>query len=285
MTVKTRSALRFSAAVVTSTLVLCLLLSVLMRHAWADGVADGRAAIAAAHDPTTDPAAYGQDVVTLYRGGQWVALGLALFAGSFSALRFAARRWSMTGIGAFAVYLAAAIGIGGATLAMLIKLGSVDPQILGSVAVSVALVVFRLPDGEPAPPRESQGGFARLVVMVAIALGAAALLSSCRTPAAQSAKVSIVNCARDGVADLAADLAPAVETILTGDTPSWRDQLDAILTVGKDAGACAVQSVGLDLARRAAQLVGIHAEGQEATGAANAREYLESRHVVFEVAR
>jgi L-alanine-DL-glutamate epimerase-like enolase superfamily enzyme len=102
---------------------------------------------------------------------------------------------------------------------------------------------------------------------------------------AQSARVSIVNCARAGVADLAADLAPAVETILTGDTPSWRDQLDAILTVGKDAGACAVQSVGLDLARRAAQLVGIHAEGQEATGAANARAYLESRHVVFEVAQ
>lgn len=142
----------------------------------------------------------------------------------------------------------------------------------------------------PTTPRDSQAGCSRLHLVIGI--GLAVLLTvpfwaACDTRATiQHAKQEIIDCGRAEVRDLAADLAPAVGAILTGDTPSWRAQLDALLGAGTHAGACAIRAVGGELAARAAAVVtGAHAEGQEATGAAHAREYLAARGFVFEVAQ
>ena len=140
--------------------------------------------------------------------------------------------------------------------------------------------------------RSSEAGCVARHLNVALSVGLALILTvpfwaACDTRATvQHAKQEIIDCARAEVADLAADLAPAVGAILTGDTPSWRAQLDALLSAGTHAGACAIKAVGGELAARAAAVVtGAHAEGQEATGAAHAREYLGERHFVFEVGR
>lgn len=281
MTVRTKTALRFSASVIASSILVCLLLTVLMRHAWADGVAAGQASVAPPHDVVTDPAGYGQDVVTAYRAGQWVTLALALFAGAFATCRLIARRWSRPAIGAFAAYIAAGVSIAATVVAMLVKTGSLDPTLIGSVAVTVALTMLRLPDGEPSPPR--QAGHARLVIVATIAVALSTLAAACTRPHVAGVRGQLIDCGVASVRDLATDLTPAVAAILTGSTPTWRDQLDALLTVSTAAGACAVDAVTADLARRAKDLVGVHAEGQEATGAANGREYLAARGFVFEV--
>jgi hypothetical protein len=263
-------------------------------RAYADGAAQvATAPPAAAPPPSLD------DAVTAYRAGQWTALALAAFGVLFVGLRAVARRRGSVWLGAFAEYLAGAGAILVAGVAYAIKVGGIDPAVMGTAITAIGAIVFHgtappqagiaTSPTASSPPRPPEAGCARLHLMITLGLIAtAALLASvaCTSPTVRSARhaaaQTIVDCGRAEVQGLATDLIPAVTAIVTGDTPSWREQLDALLSAGTHAGACAIRAVAADLTRKAEQLVtGAHAEGQERVGAEHAREYLDDNHYVF----
>jgi hypothetical protein len=304
MTARIRSRLRYASMFTLATLVAITLGFVMVRGAYDRAYADGAAAVATSpltvHDPVTDPGAYGEDVLTAFRAGEWSALALVLLIGGFAAVNAIADRRRSEWLARLSPLVAGAAAVVATMLVFLASQHWLDMRVLGTVSMAVALAVARMPGhriptglpqaGIATSPRPGEAGCARLHLVIGI--GLAVLLTvpfwaACDTRATiQHAKQEIIDCGRAEVADLAADLAPAVGAILTGDTPSWRAQLDALLSAGTHAGACAIKAVGRELAARAAAVVtGAHVEGQEATGAAHAREYLAARGFVFEVAQ
>lgn len=82
-------------------------------------------------------------------------------------------------------------------------------------------------------------------------------------------------CAKANVKQLSTELMPAVEAVLLGDMPSWRGQLDALVSFAGDSGVCAVSAAYDDFSARLTTPAGApHASPQEVVGARNARAYL-----------
>lgn len=284
---------RARSSILTTALCLLALACGLLaaRGIYAAARADAAAQVAppVASTPSVD------DAITAYRAGQWTAVALAAFGALLVGLRAVARRRASAWLGSSAEYIAGAGAIAVTAAAYAVKVGGLDMAVMGAAITTIVAVIFHgtapPQTGIATSPKES--GCARLHLMVTLGLIAtAALLASvaCTSPTVRSARhaaaQTIVDCGRAEVADLAADLVPAVTAIVTGDTPSWRTQLDALLSAGAHAGACAIRAVGHDLATRAAQAVtGAHAEGQERVGAEHAAEYLAVRGFVFEVQR
>lgn len=303
MTARTRSRIRSASAFTVVALLAMALSFVAVRgvyesaragDATSSGIATSPANAAPAPTPSFD------DAVSAYRAGQWTALAMAAFGVLFVVLRSVARRRGSVWLGAFASYLAGVGALAVTAVAYAIKVGGVDLAVIGAAVTMLAATIYKLPDGgaDPvpapaAPPRDPQAGYVAPHLNLVISIGLALLLAvpfaaSCSSPGLHGTGTAIrreiVDCGKAEVQDLAADLVPAVTAIVTGDTPSWRAQLDALLGAGTHAGACAIRAVGGELAARAAAVVtGAHAEGQERVGAEHAREYLAARGFVFEV--
>jgi|MudIll2142460700_1097286.scaffolds.fasta_scaffold00031_16 hypothetical protein len=56
-------------------------------------------------------------------------------------------------------------------------------------------------------------------------------------------KQGIVDCTLDAVKKEAPQFVPAVEAILQGKAPNWEQQLQALITLGKEATVCAIHVV------------------------------------------
>ena len=293
MTARTRSRLRFGAMFTASTLVVMALCLLMVRGAYDSAYADGAAQVAntppALHSPPTL-----DDAWSLAQTGQWAAFAAIALAGVLLALTKLGDRFGVAWLAKRKRYFAAvATVLLGSCAALVTDSG---PRAIGVVLGAVLLALWRA-DSPPAetatPPRNPEAGYVAPHINLVLSIGLALLLAvpfaaSCSSPAARglggSLRQEIVDCGRAEVQDLAADLVPAVTAIVTGDTPSWREQLDALLHAGTHAGACAIRAVGGELAARAAAVVtGAHAEGQERLGAEHAREYLAARGFVFEV--
>lgn len=286
MTARTRSRLR-RASLVTLASLAALALSMLAVHGlFAIARADGAAAV---HDPTVDPGAYGEDVFSMYRAGAWGGFAVAMLAGALPVLRRIAQRRSIAWLDTYAKPIAGAVAVVATVLTFLAREHWIDPNVVIAAVGAVGMILGRLPGDAPKPSSATtaappQAGHVALGVLLALAGAAALLLAACPRPSGSTPGLrhELVDCGRSSVADLATDLAPAVATILTGDTPSWRAQLDALLSAGTQAGACAVRAVTADLERRAQQAItGAHAAGQDAIGAAHGREYLAARGFAF----
>jgi hypothetical protein len=56
-------------------------------------------------------------------------------------------------------------------------------------------------------------------------------------------KQGVIDCTLDAVKKNAPQFVPAIEAILKGAAPNWKQQLQALITLGKEAAVCAVQVV------------------------------------------
>lgn len=67
--------------------------------------------------------------------------------------------------------------------------------------------------------------------------------------AGSGAGQSVINCAVEAVAGKAAELVATVRAIVTGGAVNWKEQLEALKSIGEDALACALHNVADDLTR------------------------------------
>lgn len=94
--------------------------------------------------------------------------------------------------------------------------------------------------------RGPRGPAAVLLVAVGCAAGAQ---SGCAWWAAHSGGIEkgVIDCGAAAIKQEEANLLPAVQAILSGNSPDWVEQLDALKAVSEDALICAVAAVGSQL--------------------------------------
>lgn len=86
--------------------------------------------------------------------------------------------------------------------------------------------------------------------ILAAVMFAFALLTSCATlkGAGGAAVQGPIDCGKPALQDAVADIAPTVNTILSGGSVNWQEELDEYKAKGLEVLACAVAKVGIALA-------------------------------------
>lgn len=160
MTTQTRSRIR-AASLFTVAAILAMAMGMLMVHstydrAYADGavaaldagVPDGIATSPIApvvHDPATAPAAFGQDVLSAYRAGQWALVGVLVLIAAMVVLTKVADKYAIGWLVKAKPYLAAASAVLLTQCGSLATGGHVSLSTVGVVAGAVLLALIRVP--------------------------------------------------------------------------------------------------------------------------------------------
>ena len=115
---------------------------------------DGGAAVAPApvvHDPAAEPAAFGQDVLSAYRAGQWALVGVLILIAAMVVLTKVADKYAITWLVKAKPYLAAASAVLLTQCGSLATGGHVSLSTVGVVAGAVLLALIRVPGHTSTP--------------------------------------------------------------------------------------------------------------------------------------
>lgn len=110
-----------------------------------DGVATSPAVAPVVHDPATAPAAFGQDVLSAYRAGQWALVGVLVLIAAMVVLTKVADKYAIGWLVKAKPYLAAASAVLLTQCGSLATGGHVSLSTVGVVAGAVLLALIRVP--------------------------------------------------------------------------------------------------------------------------------------------
>jgi len=165
MTARNRSHVRFASLFTAAAIAIMSLGMVMVQSAYDRAYADGAAAVAAldagvpdgiatspaaatapvVHDPAAEPAAFGQDVLTAYKAGQWALVAVLVLIAVMVALTKVADKYNVPWLKKAKPYLAAASAVLVTQCGSLATGGNVSLSTVAVVAGAVLLALIRVP--------------------------------------------------------------------------------------------------------------------------------------------
>ena len=165
MTARNRSRLRFASLFTVSAIVIMALGMIMVHSAYDRAYADGAAAVAAldagapdgiatspvaatapvVHDPAADPAAFGQDVLTAYKAGQWALVAVLVLIAVMVVLTKVADKYAIAWLVKAKPYLGAASAVLVTQCGSLATGGNVSLSTVAVVGGAVLLALIRVP--------------------------------------------------------------------------------------------------------------------------------------------
>ncbi|MBP9863321.1 MAG: hypothetical protein KBD62_35580 [Kofleriaceae bacterium] len=165
MTARNRSHVRFASLFTAAAIAIMSLGMVMVQSAYDRAYADGAAAVAAldagvpdgiatspvaatapvVHDPAAEPAAFGQDVLTAYKAGQWALVAVLVLIAVMVALTKVADRYSVAWLVKAKPYLGAASAVLVTQCGNLATGGHISLNTVLVVGGAVLLALIRVP--------------------------------------------------------------------------------------------------------------------------------------------
>jgi hypothetical protein len=165
MTARNRSRLRFASLFTVSAIVIMALGMIMVHSTYDRAYADGAAAVAAldagapdgiatspaaatapvVHDPAAEPAAFGQDVLTAYKAGQWALVAVLVLIAVMVVLAKVADKYAVTWLVKAKPYLAAASAVLVTQCGNLATGGHISLNTVLVVGGAVLLALIRVP--------------------------------------------------------------------------------------------------------------------------------------------
>lgn len=102
------------------------------------------------------------------------------------------------------------------------------------------------------------------------------VLASCHNSTVTTLEGQAISCGEAQVASLAAALVPSVENVLTGQSPTWNADLDALVAGLGAAAACSINAAVTDLEQSVAASPKMRAE-LPPPALANGRAYMATK--------
>ena len=165
MTARNRSHVRFASLFTAAAIAIMSLGMVMVHSAYDRAYADGAAAVAAldagapdgiatspvaatapvVHDPAADPAAFGQDVLTAYKAGQWALVAVLVLIAVMVVLTKVADKYAIAWLVKAKPYLGAASAVLVTQCGSLATGGHVSLSTILVVGGAVLLALIRVP--------------------------------------------------------------------------------------------------------------------------------------------
>ena len=191
-------------------------------------------------------------LIALYHSGAFLCLGIVA---AYLLLRWGSTHWAWLEVPGRAHYISAVL----AGLALLIVPASQGTTPNASMVVAaigtVVALFLRGVDHPPDTSKSSQGGFARLGLVLTLAIGGIGVGCSWFQSKAPAVEAALINCAKadvgQTVVEVGLTLLADVATIIEGGADGWQAALDQLgAKYGSDAEACAVKAVATVLTSR-----------------------------------
>ena len=165
MTARNRSHVRFASLFAAAAIAIMSLGMVMVQSAYDRAYADGAAAVAAldagvpdgiatspaaatapvVHDPAAEPAAFGQDVLTAYKAGQWALVAVLVLIAAMVVLTKVADKYAIAWLVKAKPYLGAASAVLVTQCGSLATGGHVSLSTVLVVGGAVLLALIRVP--------------------------------------------------------------------------------------------------------------------------------------------